>query len=207
MINKKKKIVLDLNGKTLHANRSDFGKYYHVLDVHEGGNLTIKDSSGYSNGTIKGGRAHNGGGIYISEGGTCRIESGTIGGYNYADEKGGGIYTAGTLIMTGGHISENHVFSDDNEGRGGGIYCAKTGTIQLTNAFIKENNSDEYGSGIMIDLGNDDSYIKGCYFEKNGFRNYAAYGGGIYVDADNVGRTLQIEDTLFDNNWGYTFLR
>ena len=86
-INNKKVIVLDLNDKTLHANRTSAGKYYHVLDVHEGGNLTVLDS-GFS-GTIKGGYANYGGGIYISEGGTCTIEGGTISS-NYAEEKGGG---------------------------------------------------------------------------------------------------------------------
>ena len=197
-INNKKVIILDLNDKTLHANRTDAGKYYHVLDVHEGGNLTIQDS-GFS-GTIKGGYANNGGGIYISEGAVCTINGGTISN-NYAKDKGGGVYTEGTLIMTQGTISHNCTSSED----GGGIYCAKSGTIQLKNVFFRENEANEYGSGIMIVLGNDDSYIRNCYFEKNGFNYFAARGGGICVDADIVDRTLNITDSLFDNNWGLRY--
>ncbi len=199
-INNKKVIILDLNDKTLHANRTDAGKYYHVLDVHEGGNLTIQDS-GFS-GTIKGGYANNGGGIYISEGAVCTINGGTISN-NYAKDKGGGVYTEGTLIMTQGTISRNCTSSED----GGGIYCAKSGTIQLKNVFFRENEANEYGSGIMIVLGNDDSYIRNCYFEKNGFNYFAARGGGICVDADIVDRTLNITDSLFDNNWGTSLRR
>ncbi len=197
-INNKKVIILDLNDKTLHANRTSAGKYYHVLDVHEGGNLTVLDS-GFS-GTIKGGYANYGGGIYISEGGTCTIEGGTISS-NYAKEKGGGIYTEGTLIMTGGTISRNCASSQD----GGGIYCTRSGMIQLKNVFIRENDANDYGSGIMIVLGNDDSYIQECYFEENGFNYFKARGGGIYVDAVDANKTLKITDSLFDNNWGLRY--
>ena len=197
-INNKKVIVLDLNDKTLHANRTSAGKYYHVLDVHEGGNLTVLDS-GFS-GTIKGGYANYGGGIYISEGGTCTIEGGTISS-NYANEKGGGIYTEGTLIMTGGKISSNCASSQD----GGGIYCTGSGMIQLKHVFIRENDANDYGSGIMIVLGNDDSYIQECYFEKNGINYFKARGGGIYVDAVDANKTLKITDSLFDNNWGLRY--
>ncbi len=197
-INDKKVIVLDLNDKTLHANRTSAGQYYHVLDVHEGGNLTVLDS-GFS-GTIKGGYANYGGGIYISEGGTCTIEGGTISS-NYAKEMGGGIYTEGTLIMTGGTISGNCASSQD----GGGIYCTRSGMIQLKNVYIRENDANDYGSGIMIVLGNNDSYIQGCYFEENGKKYFNARGGGIYVDAVDKDKTLNITDSLFDNNWGLRY--
>ena len=208
-IDENKVIVLDLNGKTLDADRSSdtssAEKYYHVLDVHEGGDLTLKDSSGDNSGTVKGGDAYNGGGIYISEGGTCRIEGGTIG-RNLAHDKGGGIYTEGTLIMTGGVIGNNDAcfVGYDNE-HGGGIYCSKSGKIQLQNVRIIENMSGHFGSGIMVVLGNNDSYIRNCEIIKNGNGESFAFGGGIYVDADIKDRTLEITDTTIAENKGYCF--
>lgn len=208
-INENKVIVLDLNGKTLDADRSSdtssAEKYYHVLDVHEGGDLTLKDSSGDNSGTVKGGDAYNGGGIYISEGGTCRIEGGTIG-RNLAKEKGGGIYTEGTLIMTGGVIQNNDaIFVGERGESGGAIYCSKSGKIQLQNVRISENVSGNFGSGIMVVLGNDDSYIRNCKIIKNGNDESFAFGGGIYVDADIQDRTLEITDTTIAENKGYCF--
>ena len=57
----------------------------------------------------------------------------------------------------------------------------------------------------MIVLGNDDSYIQKCYFEKNGFNYFKARGGGIYVDAVDANKTLKITESLFDNNWGLRY--
>ncbi|MBE6018368.1 MAG: Cna B-type domain-containing protein, partial [Lachnospiraceae bacterium] len=192
-INKNKKIVIDLNGKTINAARDDdgwdTGKYNHVLDVHKGGDLTVKDSSGNDSGTIKKGAAYNGGGIYISEGGVCRIEGGTILN-NYASEKGAAIYTEGTLIMTGGVFNFNTC-----EERGGAIYCAKSGSIQLEDVkFLDNDSGEEGGPAIYIVLGNDNSYIKKCEVKDSGsYLNYST--GNIYVDADNKDRVLNISKT------------
>ena len=85
-------VTLDLNGYTLNRNRSSGDGLGHILLVHEGATLTLKDSRGsgiYSNGTME-----------ISGGGTI--------GSNTGDDAGG-IFndTRGTLSISGVKITGN----------------------------------------------------------------------------------------------------
>lgn len=96
------------------------------------------------------GRAQNGAGIYINDySADVTIEEGTIIRDCLAEEKGGGIYAAGNLTVTGGTISR------DTASWGGGIFVdlfddrfkvSIGGTVK-----ISLNVADSYGGGICLD--------------------------------------------------------
>ena len=233
-IPRNKMITLDLNGCTIDSHRDamthDDGltrtfQNGSVLKVENGGNLTIKDSGFNGEGTIRGGNSRRGGGLYIEEGGTCTIESGTITD-NHAALYGGGIYVNGTLTMTGGKIVRNYTI----DGYGGGIFVDTKGTIQLDGAEIINNlavsskNNGGYshlaptdiysmhgGGGLFLILGNNNSYIKNCeinnnyamdrsgqFYQADERRN--SYGGGLLLYATKAATAITIENTTFNNN-------
>ena len=114
-----KNLTLDLNGYTLRmtGNRS-------VLCVYNGATLTITDSSAAKSGTITGGNATDGGGVYI-----------------------GGNSSEGHLVMTGGTITGCHVSS-----RGGGVFVyngrfTMSGTARITNCTAAG------GGGVVVHTG------------------------------------------------------
>lgn len=124
-----KTVTLNLNGHTLDRwGAAD--KDGQVIFIADGGKLTITDKSDNS-GKITGGRAYQGGGIYVAEGCELTFSGGTITG-NRADQIaeggygfGGGIENHGTTTITGGHIFGNTAgqYGDD-------IYQAGTLNIQ-----------------------------------------------------------------------------
>ena len=114
-----KNLTLDLNGYTLRmtGNRS-------VLCVYNGATLTITDSSTAKSGTITGGNATDGGGVYIGD--------------NSSE---------GHLVMTGGTITGCHVSS-----RGGGVFVyngrfTMSGTARITNCTAAG------GGGVVVHTG------------------------------------------------------
>ncbi|MCD8218436.1 MAG: hypothetical protein LUD01_10470, partial [Clostridiales bacterium] len=91
-------VIIDLNGHKLTGTGSGS-----VITVN--GALTLTDSE--TGGTVTGGSASNGGGVYVSDG-TFTMSGGTISG-NAATGDGGGVYVAssGKFTMRGGTISGN----------------------------------------------------------------------------------------------------
>ena len=163
-------ITIDLNGKMLSRARTSKDTDGHVIEVHSGGVLTVRDSSTEQTGKITGGWANNGGGINIGDGGTLTLESGTISG-NKA-ENGGGVYVhdSATFKMTGGSIASNTASSE-----GGGIDAENSAT--LTGGEITDNKA-KYGGGIYYDEGGETLNLKGVTVSKN---NATEKGGGIYI--------------------------
>ena len=105
-----KDLTIYLNGHTL-----DGAGQGSVITVKDGGDLTIQNSSSDdpgTPGTITGGNAANGGGIYIEAGGTVTIQANVEITGNEAtgtgdNGLGGGVYNAGTFTMNGGAIYGN----------------------------------------------------------------------------------------------------
>ena len=114
----------------LNANKTTDGKAAHrIFVVKNGATLTLKNI------TLKGGIAPSGaggGGIFIEDGGTVKLENCTIEDCK-AHNNGGGIYTKGTLTIKDGTITLNEAKS------GGGIYTQ--GTLTLDGCTLSNNKA------------------------------------------------------------------
>ena len=117
-------LTLDLNGCTLRmtGNRS-------VLCVYNGATLTIQDSSAAKSGTITGGNAGDGGGVYIGD--------------NLSE---------GHLVMTGGTITGCATDSSRGDGRGGGVFVFK-GSFTMSGTARITNCTADWGGGVVVHTG------------------------------------------------------
>ena len=114
-------LTLDLNGCTLRmtGNRS-------VLCVYNGATLTITDSSAAKSGTITGGNAGDGGGVYIGD--------------NSSE---------GHLVMTGGTITGCATDLSRGGGRGGGVFVFK-GSFTMSGTARITNCTADWGGGVVV---------------------------------------------------------
>lgn len=113
-----------------------------VLNVASGANVTVQNI------TLKNGSATTGGGVYVANGGTFTMQSGTISSC-YASGAGGGIYSEGTLSIQGGYINSNNVTAV--AGTGGGIQVAGGSvSVAATGVTIKSNSCGGNGKNIYI---------------------------------------------------------
>ena len=117
-------LTLDLNGCTLRmtGNRS-------VLCVYNGATLTITDSSAAKSGTITGGNAGDGGGVYIGD--------------NSSE---------GHLVMTGGTITGCATDPFRGGGRGGGVFVFK-GSFTMSGTARITNCTAVWGGGVVVHTG------------------------------------------------------
>ena len=90
-----KNLTLDLNGHVLKMTGDGS-----VLKVSDRATLTITDSSANGTGTITGGNATDGGGVYVDDNATLKMTGGCITDCR-ASRGGGGIYSSGNLYMSG----------------------------------------------------------------------------------------------------------
>ena len=102
-----KTLTLDLNGCTLRMTGTGS-----VLKVSGRATLTITDSSAAKSGTITGGNAEYGGGVYVDDYAALKMTGGCITGC-HASRGGGGIYSSGNLYMGGTAKIEKCTGSDD----------------------------------------------------------------------------------------------
>ena len=120
-----KNLTLDLNGCTLRMTGDGS-----VLKVSGRATLTIQDSSAEGTGTITGGNAEYGGGVYVDDYAALKMTGGCITGC-HASRGGGGIYSSGNLYMGGTAKIEKCTGSDD--------------------AIWNRENSDIYADGGTVD--------------------------------------------------------
>ena len=120
-----KTLTLDLNGCTLRMTGTGS-----VLKVSGRATLTIQDSSAEGTGTITGGNAVDGGGVYVDDYAALKMTGGCITGC-HASRGGGGIYSSGNLYMSGTAKIEKCTGSDD--------------------AIWNRENSDIYADGGTVD--------------------------------------------------------
>ena len=100
-------LTLDLNGCVLRMRGTGS-----VLKVSGRATLTIQDSSAEGTGTITGGNAEYGGGVYVDDYAALKMTGGCITGC-HASRGGGGIYSSGNLYMGGTAKIEKCTGSDD----------------------------------------------------------------------------------------------
>lgn len=131
------KIVGEGSGATIDADTK-----CRVLNVASGASVTVQNI------TLKNGSATTGGGVYVANGGTFTMQSGTISSC-YASGAGGGIYSEGTLTIQGGYINSNNVTA--GTGTGGGIQVVGGSvSVAATGVTIKSNSCGGNGKNIYI---------------------------------------------------------
>ena len=199
-------------GSTIFQINANNGNYS-VITVAASGTLWLENIK--ITGANKTG---DGGGVYVNNGGTFGMKDGVEVSENTASLHGGGVYSNGTVIATGGSISNNTISAQF--AKGGGVYMAN-GTFDATNLTIANNtvtvtglnviNVDCMGGGVFIKKGTFNAI--GCTIDNNAAKNEttgsggsgaynvarnSAKGGGIYVDTNATLTASQ--RTVFTNN-------
>ena len=114
-------LTLDLNGCTLRMTGNT-----RVFYVYNNATLTIQDSSAAKSGTITGGNAGDGGGVYIGD--------------NSSE---------GHLVMTGGTITGCATDPYRGGGRGGGVFVFK-GSFTMSGTAKITNCTADWGGGVVV---------------------------------------------------------
>ena len=117
-------LTLDLNGCTLRMTGNT-----RVFYVYNNATLTIQDSSAAKSGTITGGNAGDGGGVYIGD--------------NSSE---------GHLVMTGGTITGCATDPYRGGGRGGGVFVSK-GSFTMSGTARITNCTAVWGGGVVVHTG------------------------------------------------------
>ena len=168
-----KDLTLDLNGNALYRTLSEAAGDGHVIEVAKSGKLTLTDSSAGGKGTVSGGCAEYGGGIFNA--GTLFITGGTISG-NVASRNGGGIVAA-----AGSETTITNALIMKNDAKNGGGISIEVGAkvFNITNTTIR-NNTALYDGGGILDLGG--VVLEDCVIVNN---NAYDTGSGVYVNYNN----------------------
>ena len=127
-------VTLDLNGHVIDA-----AGYFGVIQIFDGGNLTLTNGT-ESAGTITGGATDLGGGVEVY--GTFTMAGGEISGNTASVGGGVGVGWGGAFTMTGGTISDN------SANWAGGVEAY--GTFTMSGGTISGNVADD-GGGVYVD--------------------------------------------------------
>lgn len=114
-----------------------------------GGNIYLKSGKlTIDGGNVEGGYASNAGGsIRVQAGATLELKSGKISG-GEAKGNGGNIYSLGNVVITGGTVENGHVAS----GKIGGNVYASGGTLSVENATVSGGSAATGGNlAIKVD--------------------------------------------------------
>ena len=158
--------------------------HYYTVDangvfVFEGVTETTARSMRIDGGVVTGGTANSGGGVYAQAGSVFTLNGGNISG-NSSSVYGGGIYSAGKVIINNGSVSGNVTSM-----YGGGVQV--NGMFEMHGGKIFGNTSNVRGCAVYVS--------KGCSFTMTDGeigKNYSSssYAINIYVtDAVNDGAT------------------
>lgn len=202
-------VTLDLNGFVLQMTGNDS-----VIKVGQGGNLTIADSNKnkahkfaqntnglwelvsddsttsktVKGGIITGGKAQNGGGVYVAPGGKLHMTGGSIVGCQAED--GGGVYLdddSQTDASSEFTMTDSSIIGCTASGHGGGVAVNPACKFTMDNdseirsctarlgGGVHTNNSDTNGKGVFT-LRN--GAILSCTAHTSGF--LFSQGGGVY---------------------------
>ena len=192
-------LTLDLNGCVLRMTGNTS-----VFYVYNNATLTIQDSSAAKSGTITGGNAGDGGGVYIggnlSEGGEGHLvmTGGTITGCKadpslYGGGRGGGVFVfKGSFTMSG-----TAKITNCTAVWGGGV-AVHTGqsTFTMNGGEISDCKASNTGGGVCL--------VSGAWFEMTGgiIRDCTAYGRPESSAIDiNVGTMKAHGGTVEGNVW------
>ena len=195
-----KNLTLDLNGHVLKMTGSGS-----VLKVSDRATLTIQDSSAEGTGTITGGNAEDGGGVYVKAYATLEMTGGCITGCRAED--GGGVYidNNATLKMTGGCITDCHAIY------GGGIYSCENlymgGTAKIEKCTSNGGSYDAIwnkGGDMYADGGTVDGTVnnQGTIKHSNGVTAVTVFKKAVYnqqagtIEAGMYNETVENNGTI-----------
>lgn len=143
----------------------------------EGGNILVSPGATLDlvNVRVLGGSATNGGGIHAGLGSTLRLLEGTVVEQGAATALGGGIFSRGSVVVTG-----RSRISGASAGESGGGVMMAVGTLTVSgNAVIRTNTlttANSPGGGIAASSA---TIVIGGSARVTG--NAAAFGGGIFL--------------------------
>ena len=187
-------LTLDLNGHVLKMTGSGS-----VLKVSDRATLTIQDSSANGTGTITGGNAEYGGGVYVDNNATLKMTGGCITGC-HASRGGGGIYSSGNLYMGGTAKIEKCTGSDDaiwNREKSD-IY-ADGGTVDGT---VNNQGTIKRSEGAAaVTVFNGTVYNRSAGKIEAGI--YGIYNGTVENNGSIIGGTFFGGVTIRKGSWGW----
>ena len=182
-------VKLDLNGHVL-----DGAGRTRVFLVEDGGRLTITDSDAQRRGAVAGGSAenagvaHNGGGVYVAEGGQLELNGATIRDC-YGGSGGGAVCTLGSFYMYNGAVIKD--CTTWHAGGGGAVHTAGSkAQVVMRDTSVIENCSF---CGVWVE--------KGAFSMEGGtIRNCQARtgGGGVYISEEG---TFTLSGGLITGNY------
>jgi hypothetical protein len=141
-----------------------------TLVMHDG--VTLQDNNRSSG---------DGGGIYVSNGGTFNMLGGKIS--NCSAERGGGVnVNYGTFTMSGSAL----ITENTSNGSGGGVWAGDSGFTLSENATISNNSTTGSGGGVFF--GGGDFTMNGGIIGGN-TADSPAGGGGVYIASGSFAKT------------------
>jgi predicted outer membrane repeat protein len=174
-------------------------------DEDGGGVYVHKGIVNIKGGSLEGNTGNNGGGIYACAGTTINISGGIISG-NKSEKYdsrgaffgegsgGGGIFTRGSMVLSGGKISGNTA-----KGGGGGIYVdtdfKKYPKFSMEGGTIEGNTAADEGGGIYF--GWNGTITGGSIIKNETTTDIDWGGGGIFIQN---GATVDIFNALITEN-------
>jgi hypothetical protein len=145
--------------------------------------------------TLTGGKADNGGGVYVATGAAFAMSGGSVSGNTatatVSTAGGGGVAVeGGSFVMKGGTISDNQATGTLSNSNGGGVRLSSDGTFTMEGGSVAGNHAGWNGGGIDVNegffamtggeiRGNDANFYGGGVSVYNGAR-FQKTGGAIY---------------------------
>ena len=171
------------NGGGLYVNSSQTnmtaGSIYYNTASQDGGGVYVNGGTltvAASREIVYNTATRNGGGVYVASNGTFNSNGlvGKSGGANTA-ERGGGVYTAGTLNILAGNIQYNTMTGTAK--LGAGVFIAG-GTTTMSGGSINNNTSAIDGGGVYMNGGSFSITTGGTITTNSATQD----GGGVYVN-------------------------
>ena len=194
-----KTLTIDLNGHVLKMTGDGS-----VLKVSGRATLTIQDSSAAKSGTITGGNATDGGGVYVDDNATLKMTGGCITDC-HASYGGGGIYSSGNLYMSGTAKIEkctSNGGSDDAIWNKEGVIYADGGTVDGTvnsQGTITCSNGTNANAATVF---NKTVYLRGSNQTKRCIEA-GTYNGTVENTGSITGGTFYGAVTIRKGSWGW----
>ncbi|HOZ47183.1 MAG TPA: right-handed parallel beta-helix repeat-containing protein [Candidatus Hydrogenedentes bacterium] len=165
--------------------------------VVSGGGLHVMDDQGrrgsytVRNSTFVGNSAGgNGGGVFGMDGSDVDLEGCVFSGNEATSGGALTVHSGASASVTRCEFTSNR---GGTSGRGGGIYAAYAGLLEVSASLFTSNEAELYGGALYTTAS--ESTVSECRF----VRNSAGRGGALYSNFQNTGTV--VSNGVFDGNW------